>query len=260
MSPLHSIRCKPEAMARKARQQGQALTESLVVAVALMPLFLLIPVIAKYQDIAHATQMASRYAAFDNLVRNDSQNTAKPVDQLQDELRRRFFSNSDATIKTNDVAGDFKAHQNLFWRTPDDKPLITSFADITLTLTRQGSADGELPGPFSFSFGSTGIGSANVNVKLANLPAGLKFYEPFDKIDLSISRSTSVLSDSWTGKNPNDVQQKSGDMVPANKLLSPLSVIVDPVMTLVEPGVTPPKLGQLDFWQDAVPVDRLKAP
>ena len=257
MSPLHSIRGSSDALAHKAQQQGQALTEFLVVAVALIPLFLLIPVIAKYQDIAHTTQMASRYAAFDNLVRNDSQNTVKPTNQLQDEVRRRFFSNSDAPIKTMDVAGDFQAHQNLFWRTPDDKPLITNFDDITLTPTRQASADGA---PFKPGFGATGIVSVNVNVRLANLPAGWRFYEPFDKIDLSINRRTSVLSDGWTGKNPLDVQQRFADLVPANKPLPLLSKFLNPTMKLVEPGVSPPKLGQLDFWQDDVPAKRLKTP
>ena len=242
----------------RTRQQGQALTEFLVVAVALLPLFLLIPVIAKYQDIAHATQMASRYAAFDNLVRNDSQNSAKPIAQLQDEVRRRFFGNSDAPIKTLDVAGDFKAHQNLFWRTPDDRPLIANFSDISVVRTSRATDDGApLRGPFTFSFGATGIDGAQVSVKLANLPAGLKFYEPFDTLNLVISRRTSVLADGWTGKNPGDVQDRFGRLVPATQMLPPLSLIVNPTMQLVEPGVSPPKLGQLGFWRDDVPADRL---
>jgi hypothetical protein len=100
---------------RAARQQhGQALTEFLVVALAVIPLFLLIPVIAKYQDINNATQMASRYVAFDAMTRNDTVSSGwKPVDQLAAEVRRRFFSNPDAPIKTDDVAGNFKANQNL---------------------------------------------------------------------------------------------------------------------------------------------------
>lgn len=245
-----------------AATRGQALTEFLVIAVALLPLFLLIPVIAKYQDIAHATQLASRYAAFDSLVRNDSQNSAKPLEQLQDEVRRRFFSNAEAPIKTNDVAGDFKAHQNMFWRTPDDKPLIARFSDITLTRSTQSSHDGTLkagkPGPFQYSFGGTGIGSALVQVQLANLPAGVVFYEPFDRIDLRMQRGTSVLADGWTGKDPGDVQNRFASLVPATKMLPPLSSIIDLTMVAVEPGVKPPKLGQLDFWSDMVPEDRLQ--
>ena len=58
-------------------QAGQALTEFLVVALALIPLFLLIPMIAKYQDIGHSTQMASRYAAFEATIRNDAHGAFK---------------------------------------------------------------------------------------------------------------------------------------------------------------------------------------
>lgn len=54
------------------RQAGQALVEFLAMAAPLLGLFLLMPMIGKYQDIAHATQMASRYAAFDATVHNDA--------------------------------------------------------------------------------------------------------------------------------------------------------------------------------------------
>ena len=73
------------------QQRGQALLEFLVIAAALVPLFLMLPMIAKYQDIAHSTLIASRYAAFDDMVRNAAQNKQKPIEQLQDEVRRRFL-------------------------------------------------------------------------------------------------------------------------------------------------------------------------
>lgn len=242
---------------RFQNQSGQALTEFLVVAIALVPLFLLLPVIAKYQDIAHSTQMASRYAAFDGMVRNASQNNLKPLAQLQDEVRRRFFSNSEAHIKTHDVAGDFKANQNLFWRTPGDQPLIEKFTDVVISRTSQSASDTK---PFSRTLGGSGISTVNVKVKLANLPAGLKFYEPFDKINLEINRGTSVLVEGWTGKTPEEVEQKVSGIAPSFTALSNLSPAIDPIVMLVEPGVTPPKLGRLDFWRDDVPADRLKAP
>lgn len=243
---------------RCSRQRGQALTEFLVIALALVPVFLLVPVIAKYQDIAHMTQMASRYAAFDVLVRNASQNTVKPIEQLEAEVRRRFFSNSDAPIKTGDVAGDFKAHQNLSWRDPVDRPLIENFSDVTVVRSSKSGSD-KLPA-FAYAFGATGISTATVKVKLSNLPSGLQFYEPFDKINLSMSRGSSVLADGWTGKSPEDVEGKFGPLVPATRLLPPLSPVLEPTMLLVEPGVTPPNLGMLGFWRDVVPADRLVEP
>ena len=241
---------------RKSRAQGQALTEFLVVAVVLTPLFLLIPLIAKYQNIAHTTQMASRYAAFDSLVRNDAQNAAKPITQLQEEVRRRFYSNGDAPIQSNDVAQDVAADQNAFWRTPDGKPLIAHFADVTVSRNAQQVSN--TPG----HFGATAdAGSATVSVQLANLSGGIKLYEPFDHLNLSISRSTSVLTDGWTARNTKAVTQRLLDaaFIPATAILPPLYSVVEPAIRVAEPGVTPPKLGTLDYWRDDVPRDRLRA-
>jgi hypothetical protein len=68
---VHATRSGQKGSQQNGHESGHALMEFLVVSVALLPLFLLIPVIAKYQSIAYATQIASRYAAFDGLVRND---------------------------------------------------------------------------------------------------------------------------------------------------------------------------------------------
>lgn len=257
------------------RQRGQALTEFLVAAVALVPLFLLIPVIAKYQDISHATQMASRYVAFDAFTRNDSVSTWKSESQLADEVRRRFFSNADAPIKTNDVAGNFLANHNLFWRNPNGGVLIKDFnTDVMVSFGTAGGAthdtgfgaasDGT---PFilrdPLQLRARGVYTANVSVALANLPAGLKFYEPFDALNLSISRGTSVVIDPWTASGPTQVEGKiaaSAAIFPAGSL-SAISPLVSADVTLIDlpGGISGPKLGQLDFWRDVVPEDRLKS-
>jgi hypothetical protein len=258
-----------------SRQRGQALTEYLVAAVAVIPLFLLIPLIAKYQDIGSATQMASRYAAFDAMTRNDSVGTWKPEGELAGEVRRRFFSNPDAAIKTNDVAGNFKAHQNLFWRGPRDEPLITDInSDVTVSFgpgngaTHDGGFTAAPDGkPFvlasQLDLRARGIYTANVSVKLANLPSGLKFYEPFDQIDLSIARGTSVVIDAWTAQGPEQVESRiAGNpaIFPAGKLAA-ISPLVDAAVSLIDlpGGISGPKLGQLEFWRDVVPQDRLRS-
>ena len=112
---------------RTRRVLGQALTEFLVLALALVPLFLLMTVIAKYQDIAHSVQMASRYVAFEATTRNAAASIWKPPAQLAQDVQRRFFSNPDAPVKTNDAAGNFEAHQNLFWRNHQGDTLIKNF-------------------------------------------------------------------------------------------------------------------------------------
>ncbi|QJD92845.1 hypothetical protein HH213_23815 [Duganella dendranthematis] len=119
---------------KTARCDGQALAEFLVLAAALVPLYLLLPVIAKYQDVASQVAMASRYVTFEAMTRNDVQSSWKTPAELAGEVRRRFFGNADAPIKTGDVAGNFLAHQNLFWRGPDGAALIADFnSDVAVS-------------------------------------------------------------------------------------------------------------------------------
>jgi hypothetical protein len=108
-----------------------------------------------------------------------------------------------------------------------------------------------------------GIYTANVGVRLANLPEGLRFCEPFDRIDLVVARGTSVLIDPWTARNPQQIEAKIGaspTVFPVGSLAS-VSSAVDATISLVDaPGlISGPKLGQLDFWRDVVPDDRLKS-
>lgn len=262
-------------VARRVGQRGQALTEFLVAAVALIPLLLLIPVIAKYQDIGNSVQAASRYVAFDAMTRNDSVNSWKPEAQLAAEVRRRFFSNIDAPIKTGDVAGNFKAHQNLFWRDPNDAPLIADLnSDVTVSFgaSRAGTHGGGFSAASDgdifvlhpqLGLPAKGIYTANVSVNLANLPTGLKFYAPFDQINLAIGRSTSLAIDAWTAKNPSQVESKiaaSPVIFPVGNLAA-VSPVVDAAVSIIDlpGGISGPRLGQLDFWRDVVPEDRLRS-
>ncbi|THF64566.1 hypothetical protein E6C76_10905 [Pseudothauera nasutitermitis] len=257
-------------------QRGQALTEFLVVALALIPLFLLIPIIAKYQDVAHATQMAARYAAFDATVRNDAAAGGwKSESELADEIRRRFFGASDAPIKTGDVAGEFDAHRNLFWRGPDGNPLLDDFSRVTVSFgpghgSTHGDAFEAVNDMTSFQLlagglglGSRGIYTANVSVALADLPAGLAFYRPFDEIGIVMTRSASLLPDPWTAKDAEEVEERilrSATVFPAGNLRG-VAGIVNGFVSVIEwpAGLSGPKLGELEFWRDVVPEDRLEA-
>ena len=269
-------------------QQGQALTEFLVVSLALIPLFLLMPMIAKYQDIAHATQMASRYLAFEATLRNDGMSTWKPVDQLAGEVRRRFFSNTDAPIKTGDTAGNFMAHQNLFWRDPRGDALIKDIGnDVKISFGSGNSADhsGAFSGasdgkPFEnpvfnyhneLGLQAKGIYTANITVAVANLPSEengyTKSYDEFRNIGLTMTRHTSVLVDSWTAKDPAQVESRINQpLLFPGSTLAKLKVLTDVAAGVMEsPKHWPepctscgPKLGDLHYWSDVVPADRLK--
>lgn len=268
------------------RTRGQALTEFIVLALGLVPLFLLIPAIAKYQDIAHAVQLASRYVAFAATTRNDTANTWKPPRELAQEVQRRFFSNPDAPIKANDAAGDFKAHQNMFWRNHEGEALIDNFnRDVRVTFGSgagmnhdagySSASDGE---PFkgatgvsdSLGLSAPGIYRANVDVVLADFSqqegGNAKTFEQFKGLNLKMRRQTSLLLDPWSAMSPQQVEERINqiELFPG-KILAPAAPLVNAAVAIVElpsclkghciPG---PKLGELEFWSDIVPSDRLK--
>ncbi|MHB1372375.1 MAG: hypothetical protein ACYCWL_00630 [Thauera sp.] len=98
------------------RTQGQSTVEFLLLALVLLPLFLIVPLLGKQLDIAQTAASASRYVAFEGTVRHGSSLQPWKSDaELADEVRRRFFSVSTAPVKTGDVAGDFAAHRNPLW-------------------------------------------------------------------------------------------------------------------------------------------------
>jgi hypothetical protein len=271
-------------LAMRGPEGGQALAEFLALALVLVPFFLLLPMIAKYQDIAHATEMAGRYVAFDATVRNEATGGWKPNDQLAGEVQRRYFSNPAAPIKTGDTPGDFKAHQNLFWRDPLDNALIRSFnADIAVSYGEgrsssraagyKGGSDG-VPFLGSESFlglESPGVFRGNVSVSVANLPESLvgptKSYDGLKAINLVIRRHTALVPDAWTAANTNAITGRLGSSkaIPINPgiLLAPLSGVINAGAVVMEglPGSCGmhcgPKLGELEYWREAVPADRL---
>lgn len=256
-------------------QRGQALVEFLGIAAALLGLFLLMPMIGKYQDIAHAAQLASRYAAFDATVNNDAAGGYKPPGQLAEEVRRRHFSQARAPIKTHDQAGDFAAHRNPLWTDPAGHPLIPRFSDIAVSFgdsqatshsqAFRASSDGT---PFSavplanhsrLQLQARGIYRANVSVPLSNLPGGIESYTPFDQLDLRIRRHASVLIDPWASRSVEQTMDRFGRLAPLNSLFSPVETLLGAAIPVVElMQVSAPQFGRLDKWQDLVPADRLK--
>lgn len=273
---------------RARRTRGQALTEFLVIALVLIPLFLLLPTIGKYLDIAHATQMASRYVAFDAMQRNSSSDQGwKSPEQLAAEVRRRFFSNIDAPVKNGDTAGDFTANRNAFWYDSQGKPLISNFeSDVSVSFgedgqgtTHEAGMSSSKPDTWLFpvyadamGLPDGGIYTANVTVRLAN-PDPLDgsyahTYDLFSKLNLTMTRHTSLVVNSWGARDPGQVQDRIAKplLVPGLLSIAPFEPVVDVGVGLMElPAAFPggdftkgPRFKELDNWKDVVPGDRLK--
>jgi hypothetical protein len=256
-------------------QRGQALTEFLLVALALVPLFLLLPVVAKLQDMAHSTLMAARYAAFRATQRHPGAGGFQPEAELADEVRQRFFAGTGQPIRTPTAAsGDDEVPPHAFWRQPDGRPLIARFADVQLGFGAaagarhaDGLAAASDGAPFALHSRlqntAHGIYTAQLSVRVADLPAGVRAYEPFDRLGLAMSRRTSLAFDGWSGRDPASVQGRLNDtLIFPGRALRSASALIRPVVAVVElPGPIPaPRLGRLDFWQDVVPPDRLHRP
>ncbi|MES2950578.1 MAG: hypothetical protein V4858_18755 [Pseudomonadota bacterium] len=238
-------------------QRGQSTVEFAVLAVFLLvPMLLIVPLIGKYMDVAQTTAIASRYVAFEGHVRHSSSNDSWKSDaELAQEVRRRFFSNSDAPIKTNDAAGDFNAHRNTLWFDHKGRPLLPAFAsNVSATATRE-----SLTQPFgafyagSFKLPYDNLYTGQVKVSIADI-AGLK---PFDTLGLSVTRSTTLLADPWGASGPSSVHDKVRGATAAfpYQYLKVAAAPLAPFISLLEPNSSPPDVGVVD--PDKVPADRL---
>jgi hypothetical protein len=247
---------KRRVLARKAprrSQGGQATTEFAVLALALVPLFILVPLIGKYIDLNQTAEQASRYVAFEASARN-TRSSWKTDEELAVEVRRRFFSNSDAPVKTGDEAGNFAAHRNPVWSDHAGKPLLQKFEDdVGVAGAKEGynaiAATALYRGELGLSDDNLYTGQVTVKTAdVANLP-------PFDKIGLSTSRKTVLIADAWTARDNASIRGKIEDsfvMYP----IGPLKGLVDVVGTLPT-LVYDPALKVSDFDWDIVPCDRL---
>lgn len=237
----------------RSLQRGQATTEFAVLALALVPLFIAVPLIGKYIDMNQTAEQASRYVAFEAAARN-TRNAWKTDAELALEVRRRFFSNSDAPVKTNDAAGDFAANRNPLWSDHAGNPLISKFEDGVGVTTSKDSynaiaATAPYRGELGLSHDNFYTGS--VTVKMTDIAN----FAPFDKIGLSTSRKTVLLADAWTAKDSASIRSKinaSAAMYPIGAAEALINSAGELPTLLYDPRLT-----VSNFEWDVVPCDRL---
>ena len=242
------------------RMRGQSTVEFLVLAVVLLPLFLIVPLLGKQLDIAQTAASASRYVAFEGTVRHGSSLQSWKSDaQLADEVRRRFFSASTAPVKTDDVAGNFAAHRNPLWTDHRGDALLPSFAANVGAASRRTELTQPTGAVFASGMGldSNNLHTGSVRVNVADV-AGLA---PFDALGLSIERHTTVLVDPWSASGPAAVRsalrrERWGLASPfpfgaLEAVAAPLKLI-----PLVLESTRLPDIGRVDA--DIVPGDRIR--
>lgn len=247
----------------RSRQGGAATTELIVAMLAALPIFILLPMLGKLQDIAQAAQQGARYAAFESAVRGGSSAHAASDAVLASEVRRRLMGASLAPVKTGDVAGDVAAHRNLFWVTHKGTPILQRFdEDVKLSMKRDSRRMGlflvdQLAGQLDLPDETLVTASVQVTPQLAD------FGEPFSAVPIVVTRKVALLTDTWAATDPAMVRDRVMN-----------SVAVYPYQFIKVAGkaasifTTPPAVpGSLfkepkpDFgnvYPDVVPADRLK--
>ena len=187
-------------------------------------------------------------------MRNSS-NAWKSDGELSMEVRRRFFSNSDAGIKTGDKAGDFGAHRNPVWTDHAGRPLIAKFEDdVTVKTTVSGKNAIAAANFFGekLGLGNNNWYSAEVSVKLADVPN----FKPFDTIGLTTTRRTVLLADSWTARSNAQIRTRIEDGGFAVYPIGEAETLVN-LIGKVPPEIYDPALVVGNFDWDVVPCDRL---
>jgi hypothetical protein len=247
----------------KLRQRGQSTVEFVVLALVLVPFVISLTLLGRYLDVMNATEQASRYVAFEGMARNSS-SSWKTDTELAEEVRRRFFSNSDSSIKTADTAGDFAAHRNPLWTDHRGRPLLDDFSEQVAVQTRvegRNAIAAARPLAESFNLPDQNWYTGTVTVRPRNVPG----FAPFDALNLNVQRRTVLLADAWTARNTGDVRSRiegstlafpSGELRQRLNQPLPLMDLIGDIPTLVfDPAL---RLGELPDW-DVVPCDRLVA-
>lgn len=198
---------------RSARlQRGQALAEMAILAAVLVPLFLLVPMLAKYAHLRQTTQQAARGAAWAATVARDHKTSALDVQQQRQLLMDRYFNTADAPIKSAVADGqDSQARLgDTLLNTFSDQPLVER-SDIQLQPYRfeeqaglmekvTGLIPDWLPGEFPPGEESELV-TAELVVKARDLRTAnggsATYLAPLDNIGLEFKASHTLLVDTW---------------------------------------------------------------
>ena len=236
--------------------QGQSIVEFLVLAIVLVPLFLTLPLLGKYLDLAHSTEQAARYAAFETTVFGPAV-PARTDASLAAEIRQRFFSTPDAPIRTGASVSDTPAHRNPLWSDHRGQPLIDRFAEqIGVHLERRRNAaptSAPLAAAAGFGLPTETEYTARVTVK----PRDIAALAGFDTLGLQISRHQVVLSGPWSAPNADEVARRIEQGGAQVHPIAPLKLIGDTVGTVLPQLMLDDAIAVGRVRADIVPCDRL---
>jgi hypothetical protein len=187
------------------RCDGQALTEFLVVSIALVPLAILMVMLGKYQSLGTATIAASRTAAFECWARPVACSGEGASEQLGQLIGPAHFG---------------QPHRPPLWQDRAGRPLLESIDDVSVrleplvfdaglaTAARRlgaGALFDRLAGPARFGLRiDEGLIRAEVSTRVAASFAGNGGFTRLEPFALTMRARTAILTDTWQGSGPRE--------------------------------------------------------
>ena len=225
----------------KQSQRGSAMTEFAVLAVVMVPMFSLVPLLAKVSDVNQSTIQASRYAAWERTLHNTS---SKDDSRLAVEVNNLFFSKSDELIRSDDGLLTGEEHQNNFWSgygvvdgkqsrlvndsSSDNKSYVVttneSLPTVTGALTKGVNKVISTMGKFTpganWDLEEDGLYVAKIgtNIKGNSYLPGTENCEgnKSDEVFTCIRRHNAILVDAWESSGSAQVKERVKALVPTS--------------------------------------------
>ena len=247
------MRSSRPARTHRGLQKGQALTEMAIVAAVVVPLFLLVPVLAKYFHIKQTAGQAARTAAWEATVTADHNfDNLDAAAQRQRVLDRHFGLSLDPIATQASGAGDGDDVRSQMMNSFSNHALLQR-GDVTLapygnesggrvtTIIEGFSRIFELVPGGSFPPNRNGLVTSELRVRPRNLVTrdggAATFLDPFHAIDLDMTLQHTLLADAWnaSGNGLENSPSHGHDRSALEQVqsLSPLSVM-EPVADLFE--------------------------
>ena len=189
-------------------QRGQSLTEVAVMGAVLVPLFLLVPILAKYVYLQHKGEQMARASAWEATVAKDYGVPERA--RMQKLLMARHFAPADQPITSNIPAPPASSSPvpDVFLNTFSNQPLLRR-ADVELGRYLNTGAPGFMDDvlemaesfPGEFPPNSEGLIETHISINPQNLrmadgrPAA--YLAPFDTINLRMQSKQMLLADAW---------------------------------------------------------------
>lgn len=267
----------PQSARRRA--QGQSLVETLVFALALLPLLLGLVLVTKYQSIRQATLAASRTVAFDCTVRPESCGQGDGA-WLAEEVWQRHLADGRTPLKSVGAETDAAWQRNGFWVDRRQNALIAGTEAARVDLARQQADTSEaldtatlgLVGHFGLPIADDLV-RADVRVRVSEGRSFADWLIRPEGLQLDLGGRTAIVVDNWNAAQGRGEADRSVETRVARGSVPPIPGFAEaaelgylPIRALItSPLLEPfePKGRDFAYHEsdvELVPLDRLGEP